>query len=118
MVIKGQLPPFGRVLLAYQEESIKLEFPIYIYVGKEAKDEAYTQKRMGTLCSFVPFTDYVSHYAWPILNQKIIVYDTGGLSRLALHKICFQLMKFKPRILYLWSSEHPCQFFNGEKNER
>jgi|GEM_PF-2963527 hypothetical protein len=110
------LPPFGRVLLAYQQETIRLDHPIYIYIGKEARDEAYTQKRMGTLCSYLPNNDDVSRYTWPIYGQHIIVYDTGGLSSTTLHKICFHLLRFGPRVLYFWSEEHPCQFFKGAKS--
>jgi hypothetical protein len=106
------LPPFSRVLLAYQQERISLEFPIYIYVGKEAKDEAFAQKRFGTLCSFLPFNDDVIRYRWPIKDQKIVVYDTGSMPLVSLQKICLKLLTFEPRLVYLWSQIHPCQFFN------
>ena len=109
------LPPLGRILLAYQHENIYTNYTIFIYVGSHAKQEAYAQARNGTLCSYLPFGANVDVYEWPIKNQKVVVHDSGGLTATQLQKICFDLMKYHPRIIYAWSKTHPCQFFNGAK---
>jgi len=110
-----QLPPFGRVLAAYQQENIRLDFPIYIFVGKNASEEGFAQKKMGTLCTFLPAGEDFTRYEWPVNNQKVILYDTGGLSMEQLKKMSLILLKFKPNLIYIWSESYPDQFFNVKK---
>lgn len=97
------LPPFGKVLLAYQQESIRLDFPLYIFVGKNSKEEACAQKRMGTLCTFLPYGDDYATYNWPIANQRVIVVDTGFMSSIGLKKMCYGLLTYNPSVIYLHS---------------
>lgn len=110
-----QLPPFGRVLAAYQQENIQLNFPIYIFVGNNASEEGFAQKKMGTLCTFLPVGEDFARYEWPVNNQKVILYDTGGLSIKQLQKMSLILIKFKPNLIYIWSESNHDQFFNVKK---
>ena len=110
-----QLPPFGRVLKAYQQENIRLDFPIYIFVGKNASEEGFAQKKMGTLCTFLMDGEDFTRYEWPVNNQKVILYDTGGLSMDQLKKMSLVLLNFKPNLIYIWSENNPDQFFNVKK---
>ena len=103
------LPPFGRILQAYIEEKVKLSVPIWLYVGKDAKDIAFAEKRTGNLCTFLPFKDDVARYRWPVENQKIVIEDTGGMSHVELKRICYVLLKYKPRIIYLYSEKNSSQ---------
>lgn len=106
---KLSLPPFGRILQAYLEESVHLSIPIWVYVGKNAKEIAFAEKRMGFMCTFLPFGDDVSRYRWPIEGQKIIIEDTGDMSHVELKRICYVLLKYKPRLMYLHSDKHSNQ---------
>ncbi len=110
-----QLPPYGRVLAAYQQENIRLNFPIYIFVGVNASEEAFAQKKMGTLCTFLPVGEDFTRYEWPVNNQKVILYDTGGLTMDQLKKMSYALLNFKPNLIYIWSESHPDQFLNVKK---
>lgn len=101
------LPPYGRILQAYQQESVHLQIPIWIYVGKSAKEDAFHEKRMGFMCSYLPYGEDFSRYKWPIEEQKIIVQDTGGMSNIDLKKFCIYLIKFNPRVIFIYSEEHP-----------
>lgn len=106
------LPPFGRVLLAYQQESIRLDFTIYIFVGKNARKEAVSCKKTGTLCSFLPYGESSKKYKWPIKEQKIIVLDTGFSRHIELKKICHHLLNvYQPRVIFLHSEDYPNEIF-------
>lgn len=109
------LPPFGRVLKAYQQENICLDFPIYLFVGDSASEEAFAQKKMGSLCTFLPKGGDFLRYEWPVTNQKVIIYNTGGIDMAQLKKMSFNLLKFKPRQIYIWSENQPDQIFNTKK---
>ena len=111
-----QLPPFGRVLAAYQQENIQLNFPIYIFVGKNSSRGRFRlRKKMGTLCTFLPVGEDFTRYEWPVNNQKVILYDTGDLSMDQLKKMSLILLNFKPSLIYIWSENCPDQIFNVKK---
>lgn len=109
---KLPLPPFGRILLAYQQDKVSLDPPIYVYVGIDGKKKAYEQKRMGILCSFVPYLDDPTQYNWPVTDQKIVVIDTGSLTKQQWKAICVCLMQFKPRVMFVYSEQHGNQLIN------
>jgi hypothetical protein len=110
--MQNRLPPFGRVLLAYQHESIRLDFPLYIFVGKNAKEEAYSHKKAGSFCSYLPYGDSFEKYNWPIKDQKIVILDTGFTVKLALHKMCHYLLEtYSPRVIFLHSDTHTNEIF-------
>ena len=100
------LPPFGRVLLAYQQEKIRLNHSIDIYVGKEAEVCAFSAKCSGWLCTFLPYDQDFTQYDWPIKNQKIIIEDTGGMTLSDLKKFSVHLLTFDPRVIILFSEDH------------
>lgn len=111
-----RLCPFGHVLLAYQKESIRLEFSLYIFIGKHSREEAFTHKKMGVLCSFVPFGDDCSRYDWPINGQKVIIFDTGGVSINDIKMICHHFVTaFKPAVLFTYSAMLPNQIYYSEQ---
>lgn len=106
------IPPYGKVLIAYQQESIRLDFPIYIFVGRYAKEQAIAHKKTGTLCSFLPYGDLYEKYNWPIKNQKVIVVDTGFTVEIMLHKLCFHLLDtYLPRVIFLHSETYLNEIF-------
>ena len=109
------LPPFGKILLAYQASKVALDKPIYIHIGQQAREHCFAQVKHGDLASFISDDISLKEYVWPIHDQCIYLIDHGGLSLLSLQKICLYLLKHKPRIIYVWSQEHPCQFFKGSK---
>lgn len=99
-----RLPPFGKVIAAYQEEKIQLDFPIYIFIGVHAKDEAYAHKKIGTLCCYLPYQEEVDNYRWPIFNQKVLIQDTGGIEATEIKIIAFYLLtNYHPRTLFIVS---------------
>jgi len=102
-----KLPPFGRILLAYQQESIRLNSHITIYVGKDGQDEAFAEKRAGFLATFLPYGDDFRSYKWPVSEQKLIVQDTGAMKAVDLTKFCFYLINSGARVVFLYSDEHP-----------
>lgn len=101
------LPPYGRIVAAYQQESIKLEFPIYIYVGKSGKSEAYAQKRIGTMCMYLPYGDSADQYQWPIENQKVVIMDTGCSVPMSLRRMAAHLLTYKPRVIFIYEDGMP-----------
>lgn len=108
-----RLPPFGKILLAYQEQRIPLNFSISIHVGKKAKDHCFQEIKTGSLASFLPENESFFSYKWPVFNQHIVLLNHGGYSLQELQKMCAHLLNHKPRLIYLWSEIHPCQFFKG-----
>lgn len=112
MLERLPLPPFGKILDAYSQENVHLERPIFIYVGKSAKEEAIAQKKMGTLCCYLPFGDDQSKYRWPIKNQKVVIEDAGSNSENFLYKMCLDLIQFYiPKVIYLYSEKYRNQLF-------
>lgn len=103
------LPPFGRVLLAYQQESIRLDWHITVYVGKNSKDQAFVDKRAGQLATFLPFGEDFNNYRWPVREQKLIVLDTGSMKEIYLIKFCLHLIDAGAHVIFLYSEQHPNQ---------
>lgn len=106
------LPPFWHILKAYQQDAIRLEFPIYIFVGKDADQEAYAQKKWGTYCTYLPNGEHISRYEWPIQGQKVFLYNTGGVPMPELKKMVLALIKFHPRQVLIFDEHHDVQIFN------
>lgn len=112
-----KLPPFGKILLAYQELKISLNHSIYICVGKSAKTQAFALMQEGALASFIERGDDYAKYKWPVADQKIIVLDTGFSSSIALKKFCVHLMSYKPRGVFLYSENFPSEFYYSKNME-
>ncbi len=112
MSVPSLIPPFGRILLAFNQENIKLDVSISIFVGQHSRYEAITSKKLGALCTFLPFGDDYQRYHWPINNQKIIVEDSGGNSAIYLKKMCLYLLStHNPRVIFLYSNSVPNELF-------
>ena len=109
----NKLPPFGKILRAYQEQKVCLDFQIYIHVGQDAQQHAFNDVRHGVLASFLPPDIDMLSYDWPILNQYVVLVDHGETILNDLHRICVHFLSFNPRLVYLWSEKHICQFFKG-----
>lgn len=105
-----RLPPYGKILQAYLHEKIHLKNPIYIYVGDEAKEMAYSEKCNGNMCTYLPENEDFNRYFWPIYKQYVILYHTGGIPVVQLKRFGFYLLTFNPRLIYLFSDE-PCGLF-------
>jgi hypothetical protein len=105
------LPPFGRILLAYQEQRVRLNFNVYIYVGKKAKDHAHQEIRDGLIATFLPYGESATAYRWPVREQKLIIIDTGGLSYMSAMNACLTIMNYQPRLIYFYSDEHRNEMF-------
>ncbi len=105
------LPPYGSVVDAYQKEAIRLEFPIYLCIGRNAFDEAKLNKSYGILSLCLPYGKSLNDYRWPIKNQKIILTDTGGLSVIGMKKMCHSLLKLGAASVTLFSEMCPLEIF-------
>jgi hypothetical protein len=108
-----RLPPFGNVLLAYQKETIRLQFPLYIFVGRTAFKDACESKKVGILCTCLPYGEDFNNYDWPVNDQHVIIYDTGKSSAIGIKKFCYHLQKVsKPRVIFVHSEDLPLQVYN------
>jgi hypothetical protein len=100
------LCPFGRILLAYQQDNVSLKSYITIFIGDQAKQSAFDDVRQGFLASFLPFGEDPTSFKWPIQNQKIIVFDTGATLQADANRLCLHLLKQEPKIIFLHSSKY------------
>ncbi len=105
------LPPFGNILLSYLTESIRLKFPIYIFVGRYAAKEAYAQKEHGVLCTYIPQGKSFDDYFWPIKNQKVILFDTGSSSLMGLNKLCHKILHMGAISVFRYSEIAPLEVY-------
>jgi len=113
---KLPLPPYGKVLLALQQEGVILEFPIYIMVGKNAKSIAYGMIKTGVRCTYLPYGDSAERYFWPIAGSKVIISECDAVSRLAIKKMCHHLLyNYQPLSVCLHCEGTPLEFFKGQK---
>jgi len=106
-----RLPPFGKILYAHQLETISLEFPIYIFVGRYAKEEACKNKSHGVMSSYIPVGSKFEDFYWPIQNQKVILFDTGSSSLIGLNKLCFQILKEGAKSVCRYSEIAPIEVY-------
>ena len=115
MQINLPLPPFGSTVEGFQKSSIKLKIPIYLFVGKDAIAEAKKNAELyiPTLC--LPFERSLTEYRWPILGQKIILYDTGELSKDTLELMALILLDLGADQVTIYSQDHGLQIFNRTK---
>lgn len=101
-----KLPPYGRILNAYQQDSIRLEPTLYIYIGKNAFRYAKKDLENAILATYLPYGEDFTQYDWPIKNQKVILTDTDLITVSHLKRFALHLVKFNPRILFISSSYH------------
>jgi hypothetical protein len=98
------LPPYGRILLAFQEATIRLQFVLYLHVGKNSKEDAYADISMGTFCTFLPYGDDYKKYNWPVQRQNVCVFDSGETEEGLIKKMCLYLFQnFNPRTVQTFS---------------
>ena len=110
------LPPYGKILLAYQNESITLKNSIYIFVGKNSFKECKIQKEFGVLSTCIPEDKSYSQYEWPIKNQAIVLCDCGGMDLVELKKITFNFLHQGARSVCLFTELAPLEVFTPESN--
>jgi hypothetical protein len=103
------LAPFGRILLAYQQDNVCLKHPITIFVGKDGKERAFEECRQGFLSSFLPFGEDFKRLKWPIKDQKIVVQDTGNTEEIELMRFGVHLLSYQPRVIFIYSDKYPSQ---------
>jgi hypothetical protein len=107
-----RLPPFGKILRAYQEEKIQLYKPIYLFVGQEGQRRAYSEKKFGLLCTYLPFEDSFERYNWPLTGQHIVMEDTGMSDKIFINKFCLHLLEYyTPRVIFFYSETLENQLF-------
>jgi len=113
-----RLPPYGRILQAYQYHQVHLKKMLYIYVGKEGKEYAFHFIQNGEVCTFLPYGQDYKLYEWPVAGQTIVITDTGGMEEATLKRFCVHLLGLSVQAIFLYSEEHPSQYyFNGVKKD-
>jgi hypothetical protein len=111
-----RLCPFGHILRAYQKESVWLDFSLYLFIGKHSKETAFSHKKLGALCTFLPYGDDYTQYEWPIDHQKVIIFDTGGMLSKTIKMLCYHLVsEFNPAVLFTYSEVLPNQIYLSKK---
>lgn len=112
-----KLPPFGKILRAYHEQRVRLNYPIYVHLGTNANKHCLSDIQNGLMASYLPEGQDVLQYVWPISNQHLVLVDHGDLNDLQIKKIIFHFRTFKPRIIYFQSEIHPSIYFKEQDNE-
>jgi hypothetical protein len=105
------LAPFGRILLAYQNDSVRLKNQIWIFAGQKSKEQSFYETSMGLLSSFLSHQDDFNHYIWPVKDQKIILQDTGGFEESYLKKFSLHLLDCGALCVFLYSTRFPSEAF-------
>ena len=106
-----RLPPYGRILLAYQQESIPLDFSITIFVGNRARELCFNYKKAGSMASYLPDGENFESFNWPIRNQKIIVSYSKDVTPVMIKLFCLHLLTFSPRVIFYSDGETNHQLF-------
>ncbi len=115
-----RLPPFGRILQAYQHHQVLLKKMIYIYVGKTGKEDACYWIKYGEVCTFLPYGEDFNLYDWPVSDQVIIVNDTGGMEEAVLKCFCALLLEMGAKAIFLYCDgipKHENQYYFNGVNE-
>jgi len=98
------LPPYGKILQAYQDSKIQIIGNIYIYVGQGGKQEVETDLQRQILSMYLPHGDDYRCYRWPVNNQHLVVKDTSLTSLNMLQNMCLHLLTvYNPALIYLSS---------------
>ena len=96
---KLPLPPYGKILDAFQSSKIPLRETIFIYTGKHAREIAYEVLRDRIPACYLPYGDDFRNFRWPIENQDVIIDDTGLSS----------IPMLRQMTLFLFNEYHPRQ---------
>ena len=104
-----KLPPFGRILIAFQQDSVPLDPTIYIFIGKNSFSDAKAHLQQGTIATCLPYGEDFKQYDWPIKDQKVVLTDSDHITLNHLKLFGVHLLNFKPRILAIHSTYH--QYF-------
>lgn len=110
------LPPYGAILEAYRKEAIRLEFPVYIFIGLNAFQEAKFNKQAGIMASCIPYGNSIDMYRWPIEGQRIILCDSGGVTEATCRYAAAQLLKAGASQVTLYSENFPLDIINQGKD--
>ena len=111
------LPPYGLVVEAYQKEGIGLEFPLYLFIGKNSYSEAKSNKELGCLTLCLPSGKSIDDYRWPVVGQRIVINDTGGMSLLGIRKMASQLLKMGAVSVCIVSDLCPIEVYPTHKSQ-
>lgn len=109
--MQNVLPPYGKILQIYQYENIHLKFPIYIFVGRNARQEAYANKAHGVMSTFIPQDKSFDDFYWPIKDQKVVLFDTGSSSLLGLNRLCYKILHVGAKSVCRYSEIAPIDVF-------
>ena len=112
---KLPLPPYGRIMQAYQDAKIFPERDSYIfgwdiYAGTNAINDAKEtmtsfHKNTNHVACYLPWGHDYTEYRWPIIDQNIFLYNSGGLSKNFIKKMAiFLFQTYQPKILVAFSA--------------
>src|ERR1700676_737053 len=98
------LPPYGKIMRAFQDERIFPGKDIYypswgIYVGKNAQYFAKSNlENNNGISSYLPYGKDFKEYDWPIHNQNIEIINTGFTTVNFIKKMAMYLfITYKPK---------------------
>jgi|SRR5882724_1476437 len=129
------LPPYGRIMQAYQDAKILPESDIYypswdIYVGRDAPQIAKLRlKKQDGIACYLPYGHDYQDYYWPISDQNIEIINVGFVTVNFIKKMSiFLSSRYKPKSLIaygdIWDISEEAFIpsnviilFKGETNE-
>lgn len=94
------LPPYGKILKAYQDLGIIPNYHVYVFVGKDSYKQA--RNFIATqVCLCLPYDRDILDYDWPIHDVKLLVIDTGGQTYQQLERIVGILLNNGAKSVFL-----------------
>lgn len=105
------LPPYGAILHQYTKSKIKLEYSIFVFVGKGAFNEAKSSLARGQIALCIPADFRLEGYLWPVDGLNLIVMDTGGVTEFYLKTVAAHLLNEGAQLVYLFNLHCPHEIY-------
>ena len=107
-----KLPPYGKLIKARSEIPIKLDFPVYIFCGKNGFDDAKYSLSIGLYCCVWPPNNAYEVYEWPVKDLRVVVADGGDVTPIQLKKFASHLLLCGALQVCILSNVLPIEIYN------
>ncbi len=103
--------PYGLILYQYQKANIKLDYAIFVFVGKDAWKETQNYLARGQACLCVPLDTKMERYFWPVNGLNLVLIDAGNATYSYLKEVTVYLLREGAKLIYIETNMRPLNEF-------
>jgi len=106
-------PPFGRLLAAYLDTAVPLDYAVYVFSGKRAISNASKMIARGQVALALPDSSTPQDYVWPVKDLALVLFSDEFREAPFLERIAFHLLQEGARQVCVFNGEgHPVEIYH------